>query len=573
MGYISRVADANGFSTLGTFRAALAIAGGGQSFERACQLLELTEAEAASLRGPMPEAWNAIRAPYGFDVSHFNHCWIRWCSQCMAVQPFIRWEWTLKTATACVMHGVSLRDTCDACGNARRWGVTRLERCECGARLAGQPAKTAATMVVAINRLAAGFGTVAPLPSGSPVAWFRAVVFLEQAAGYPSIRRSGKVPGLNRLRDAEGFVIATASLFENWPRAFDALLRNRLSASAGSTSIQRTFDPLYRILYKVLRSADFDFMRRAFEEFLHEHWWGLICRRNRRLSDRTVQDHPRVTASQAAAMEGISPSTLSHMVQSDLLSSESASFRSGKRTRTLHVDEVRVAVGAARGACTLAEAAISLALPKARVRQLIDAGAISTLISRRICPTAATWLIPASELKRFVTFSATGSGCDVVTLRAFLRYERMQSIEIGCLVTEVMRGALRAPGNAVRSAPLGEVLLDRAEARAWLARQRYEAAMSIDEAGKRLGMKQQVVYALAREGLLMTDIDAKGRRRVTPDGLARFEELYVSLSVLARGLGTSPKAALRRIRARPICGPGIDANRQYFYRRAEISIG
>jgi len=571
MSYVSRVADANGYSTLGTFRAVLASAGGGLPFDRFCRLLELTDTEVASLHGPMPEAWSAIRAPYGLDVSHFNHCWIRWCPQCVARQAIIRWEWTLKTATACVVHGVSLRDTCHVCGDARRWGLTRLERCECGARLAGQPAKTAAAMVVDVNRLAAGFGTVAPLPSVSPSAWFRAIVFLVQAVGSAGVRRSGKVPGLNRLHDAEVFVVATASLFDDWPRAFDALLRRLLSVNAGSASIQRTFDPLYRILYQVLRSTDFDFMREAFEVFLHEHWWGLICRRNRRLGDRTVQGHPRVTASQAAAMAGISPSALSHMVQSDLLSSESASFRSGKRARTLHVDEVRVAAGAARGACTLAEAAMALALPESRVRQLIDAGTISTLISRRTCPTAAKWLIPAKELKKFDTFSAADSGRDVVTLRTFLRYERMEGGEVGIFVAQVMRGALRAPGCAVRSAPLGEVLLDRAEARAWLAGQRNAAHMSIDEAGKRLGMKQQVAYALAKEGLLTTDVDANGRRRVTPDGLVSFVELYVSLAAIARSLGTSPKSALRRIRARPVCGPGIDANRQYFYRRAEIS--
>jgi DNA-binding XRE family transcriptional regulator len=384
------------------------------------------------------------------------------------------------------------------------------------------------------------------------------------------MRRSGKVPGLNRLQDAQGFVSATASLFDDWPRVFNSLLLKLQSASAGSTSIQRTFSPLYRILYKELRSADFDFMRGAFEAFLHEHWWGSLCRRNRRLGDSAVRNHPRVTTSQAAVMAGISPTTLIHMVQGDLLSSESASFPSGKQVRTLHVDEVRVAATAAHAACTLAESAKVLALPESRVRQLIDAGTISTLISRRTCSTAAKWLIPAEELKAVNTFSASDCGRDVVTLRRFLRYEGVDSGEVASLVAQVKCGALRALGGAARDVPLGEVLLDRMEARAWLAEYRGEADMSIDEAGRRLGVKQQVMYALARSGLLMTDVDAEGRRRVTPDGLVSFRERYISLSAVASGLGTSPKAALRRIQARPVCGPGIDANRQYFYRLGEI---
>lgn len=100
MGYMSRVADANGYSTLGTFRAALVSAGDPEPFERACRLLGLTEAEAALLRGPMSNAWNAIPAPYGLDVSHFNHRWIRWCPQCVALQALIRWEWTLRLMLA-----------------------------------------------------------------------------------------------------------------------------------------------------------------------------------------------------------------------------------------------------------------------------------------------------------------------------------------------------------------------------------------------------------------------------------------------------------------------------------------
>lgn len=206
---------------------------------------------------------------------------------------------------------------------------------------------------VEVNRVAAGFKAAASLPAASPLAWFRAVTFLEQIVTSASKRGSGRVAGLDRFADAQVFVGATASLFEDWPNAFECVLRECLSENTRCMSIQRTFDPVYRILYKELRSPDFDLMRAAFEAFLHEHWWGLIDRRNRRLADRTIQEHPRVTATQAAAMAGVSPSALSHMMESGCLPSQTALFRSGKRARTLHVEAVRLAADAAQGACTL----------------------------------------------------------------------------------------------------------------------------------------------------------------------------------------------------------------------------
>ena len=571
MSYVSRVAASNGYSTLRAFHAALSGVDGRLAFERLRRLLDLTEAEITSLRGPMPAAWDAIGAPYGLDVSHFNLCWIRWCPLCLATQGIVRWEWTLKTATACLVHGVSLRDACDICGSLRRWNMVHLDRCNCGARLAGQSTLAASTMVVGINRVMAGLNSATALPLASPMVWFRAIVLLERTGGSKNGRRSGKVPGLNRLQDAQTFVVAAASLFEDWPRAFEGMLWKLLLANAGEQSIQRTFDPLYRTLYKELRSDDFDFVRQAFEKFLREHWWGLVSRRNRRLGDKAVQDHPRVTASQAAALAATRPSTLNHVAaQSVLFASEFTVSRSGRRTRTLHIDDVRLAAEALRGARTLTKAAALLALPEKRVRQLIDGRVISTLISRRACPTAAAWLIPASELVLLDSPAVPDCGCEAIALRAFLRYERLDDLEVAAFVSTVVGGAHRAPGSGHCSVPLGEVLLDRMTARAWLTAQRCPADLSIDEAARRLGTKQQVAYALAKEGLLEAHPDGRGRLRVTPTGVIKFEELYVPLSIVARGLGTSPKAALGLIQARPVCGPGIDSNRQYFYRRTDI---
>ena len=87
----------------------------------------------------------------------------------------------------------------------------------------------------------------------------------------------------------------------------------------------------------------------------------------------------------------------------------------------------------------------------------------------------------------------------------------------------------------------------------------------MDEAAKRLGVKQQVAYHLVKARLLVSYKDSYGDTRVHTDAITAFENNYVSLLARAKEMGTSPKYAHKLIAEIPVCGPTIDGCRQYFY--------
>ena len=114
---------------------------------------------------------------------------------------------------------------------------------------------------------------------------------------------------------------------------------------------------------------------------------------------------------------------------------------------------------------------------------------------------------------------------------------------------------------------LGDVWLDKVATKAWLTSYRTATrnTISVDEAAKRLGVKQQVAYHLVKAKLLASYKDSYGDTRVHTDAITAFENNYVSLLARAKEMGTSPKHAHKLIAEKPVCGPTIDGCRQYFY--------
>jgi hypothetical protein len=122
---------------------------------------------------------------------------------------------------------------------------------------------------------------------------------------------------------------------------------------------------------------------------------------------------------------------------------------------------------------------------------------------------------------------------------------------------------------------IGYGRLGTTDLRLWISSHRAvsRTTVSIDQAAAMLGLKQQVVYGLARGKFLATEICQSGElpgRRVTQSAIADFQRDYVALTSLARDLGVSVRRTLNEIATPPACGPRVDGTRQYFYRRSEL---
>ena len=122
--------------------------------------------------------------------------------------------------------------------------------------------------------------------------------------------------------------------------------------------------------------------------------------------------------------------------------------------------------------------------------------------------------------------------------------------------------------------PIGKTYLDGQQFGGWLTGYRFEHSqfMSVDCAAKALGLKQQVAYQLVQSGLLETDPPSGKGVRISTDQLQQFQANYVSLAELARIRGCSSRNLLEALPTKPVTGPTVDGNRQYFYRRSEVGL-
>lgn len=385
----------------------------------------------------------------------------------------------------------------------------------------------------------------------------------------------GQTLDVHRLDVARGLVTGAASLLANWPANLHAKIAELQADAPENPSVRRTFDPLYRVLYDALQETEFRFLRDAFEDYLHLHWWGLICKRNRRMRPETANGHPRLSLPQMAKAARVPPSVVRHMVQAELVPSDSAKLTSGRHARSIHLSELQGIKSATDGAMSLEKTALMLSLPKRRVRELIVGGFLAPLVSRQLNKGAAAWLIPKGEIDRFhvQTHPASG-GSKSIPVRDILKYWRLREHEGCALIAAVADGHLLTEGYGQRPVPIGAATLNVAIAKEWLQKHRSEARQdfSVDAAARALRIKQQVAYDLVRLGLLRsTNVGLLGQR-VTSRDIERFQTTYVSLASLAGETRRSPRALLAELFASPVCGPSIDGTRQYFYRRAEIDV-
>lgn len=392
-----------------------------------------------------------------------------------------------------------------------------------------------------------------------------------QATTRPS--RPGQTLDVHRLDVARGLVIGCVSLLAKWPAHLHAKIAELQTDAPGSPSVRRTFDPLYRVLYDALSEAEFKFLRDAFEGYLHANWWGLICKRNRRMRPETAYGHPRLSLPQMAKAARVPPSVVRHMVQAELVPSNSAELMSGRHARSIHLSELQGIKSATDGAMSLETTARMLSLPKRRVRELILSGHLTPLVSRELNKGAAAWLIPKGEIDRLhIQTNPKPGDTKCIPVRDILKYWRLREHEGSALISAIADGHLLVEGDGHSLVSVGEAMLSTTSAKEWLLKHRGEARrdFSVDAAAKALGIKQQVAYDLVRSGLLRSSPVGALGHRVSVADIERFQTTYVSLASLASERRRSPRALLAELPASPVCGPTINGARQYFYRRSEI---
>jgi len=377
---------------------------------------------------------------------------------------------------------------------------------------------------------------------------------------------------MHQLDTASALMQQVGRLLDDWPENFHALLTTIHRQTESQSSIRRTFGSLYRALYTDLSRECFQFLRDEFERYLLKHWSGVVNKRHRAFKPETIVRHPRVTLKQAAKKAGVAPSTVRHFVRAEVIAGKQIELPSGRKLRSIDEQSLKQIAVLAKGCVTLGEAAKQLALPERRVRELISAGILKPLVSRQL-GNAATWLIPWQQVQGLFF-----AGTDVsylppaISVRHILKHWHLRDGEFINLIRAILECQIQPVGNPTQPVPLGNILLAEQQTQQWRVEKRCDggASISVDEASQWLGLKQQVVYDLVKQGLLASTKDELSGRRVTQVSLEDFQATYVSLAEYAGSLKRAPRWLLQTLSARPVTGPTIDGSRQYFFRRSDL---
>lgn len=572
-GYLVRLADSNGFFGLRELFRYVVELGEGDCKRGIALATGLSQDAIEGLVGPYPSYWETAGNLAGLTVQDFNQQTLRWCPSCLLEAPYLRKFWTLKPVCHCERHQTKLLERCPACGAAQSPSRSNLRSCQCGERISVADGLVDPTTseIKLLGRLHFAFdGThgLGPFEQLNPSAWVRLIRYFGQFEDGREPERPGQLGNLHDL-DVAGRVFSRAAvLLDEWPANFNRLLESTLKNRPVSPSLRRSFGRLYRLIYRDLADPSFGFVREAFEAFINDSWWGTVCKRNRGLSTAVQVLHPRLTLRQAADSLGIGKKTLKHLVEASVILATEAKTTKGRALTTIHRAQLDLLGDLPASVLSLKDAAAALALPERRLRELIDAGVIKPMLHRREAKTSQ-WLISKTDIDLLNQLPGVEPG-DGVSIKQILKNWRLRTGEFPDLVRAILNGSVELL-KADQQSAFGNRICSRVSLTSW--RQVAVGAsqtLSVDQAAKVLGVKQQVAYALVHSGLIPTDRLHKPIQ-ISRDALETFQREYVSLAELARVHRRSPRRLLLEVKAEPVCGPEVDGCRQYFFRRLDVA--
>ena len=548
--------------------------------------LRLRRRAADVLVGPYPY-YSRVNSPpsHSLRVDDFNHAEFRWCPHCLSNSEFVRGEWEIKLCCVCVMHKVVLCDRCPRCNEWQRVARGAIARCACGANLALANASPASAPLIALHEPLIARLNNSPSTGVidlAPAQWLQMVTYFGQFGLAEPPKRPGYVAGLHHLNIALAITTATADLLTEWPQNFFDLLDRLRADSPDSSRIGDTYGRLYRALYVDLAEPCFQFLRDAFEAYLHEHWFGLLGKRNRRLSEKTINHHPRKPLRIVASNNKTGRSVVKHLAHAGAIDGTAIKHASGRTTWAFPDVALSQVKERLANTLNLGQARKLLGINKCRMYELIDADLLRPWISPAKSKSAA-WSLSRKDvqtLARIGTPHAADNSVEcrkLVTMHQVLKAWRLQKNEFPAIIRAIQSTALCCYRRASDKVGISAVQFDVEELHAWLDAHRATAKkpMSINAAALVLGVKQQVAYELVRKGLLATVVSEDGTqrgRRITTSAIDEFRNEFVALTELARQRGTGVRRLLTDIPVPPVLGHRVDGTRQYFYRRADLKL-
>lgn len=520
------------------------------------------------------------------DSAVWLHRRARWCPRCLGDHGFGRVGWELLFADACASCGSWLVDVCHQCGVPVTWSRPSMTRCRCNANLCDAPSSAAPHAVVRLSQsmeqLVLGLPeTEMPeLKQLSPQQCSRLVRLLGVYGSSQHARAPQKIATADALDVSWTVSTVAAEMLAIWPSGLHHMLERQSKLAAGQASSGRlpgVFGGFYRALYGTFKDPEFDWLRAAFEDYIAGHWSGAMGRRNLRMPDSLWSRLNWVPLSAAASQTGLSKRRIYDLIEGNLIQAARRTTASGREFVMVRQTDIQTLVSAGTDDVCLAEASLVLGVKRQRLSRLLP---FLCTDARKSTLHGTPWLIPKDWIHKWTEMLETLAEHDKVPSWAFsldqlLRYGPMDEHRICSLLRDVEARVFQPIGRYTKSVGMAGLLFHRDQ-----LLERYEGqtstVLSIPDVADRLGVKQEVAYALANLGLLEIEMYTCGRRQaqgVSTTSLEKFLTSYVLAADIAKSLHRSSRVVIAALSAdgiEPVAGPALGNCRQTIYLRKDL---
>ena len=501
------------------------------------------------------------------------------CPLCLVASLHHRARWDLALATACADHGVRLVGSCPRCKRRLGWSWPDVGRCRCGADVRAFAPNAVPDAERDANR------ALLDLLGPAPPSWLpgrlagcegsdlmKLLMCLGMfLTGWRKERRIETLVAAGPDAVAPVLVSGVAVLRE-WPAPLHGFLdeqRRRTVARRGRYGARRDFGAFYDWLTlmepgevkSALAEATVSYVRTdpALARKVH---------RSRLLAASGPQ--AAVSLDEAACALRRSGASVKRLMAAGLLP-EAASEGRGV---PMVLDRQSVAELGARfdDSLTLAEAARTLAISKARLRRLVAADVLHPM-HRAAADGWDRWAFERGVIARLTNPENLGQGGTSAGRTVGFEFAaescRRRGVDFAEFVRMVRDGALPVAALDPDAVGLKRMRFTMTALRTVRPLAGAGDTLTVQRAAEWLGLKWQVASHLVRVGIIGG----------APDGIPlseveRFARDYVTGAQLARDLGTSPRSLAARLAASgvvPVAGPGVDGSRQNIFRQVDIS--
>ncbi|MCW2268916.1 Helix-turn-helix domain protein [compost metagenome] len=528
-----------------------------------------------------PVSWHevvtVVRSPKFTNQKIWSLVRSKFCPVCFVTELYWREVWELTLYTTCSIHKVELLYGCPKCQAKINQKILITKFCDiCGFSFSDVTFPTLAAdeskvwMSVELEKRLRQRST--ENTSGVESLTYEQLHLLAVRVGVRALSRKHfmnmTVSSMACRNVAPDLAQAAGQILSGWPGSFHDLLTDliRIRGTKLSSKLGSAFGLIYNDVYLSLADRCYDFVRDEFERYIVQNWEGPLALRNRRLSECTLLEHRWLSYSKAAQKTGLPENFLRRMHLSGELDAREFRYSCGKTVVVVDIEEARRLSAIVHEPLNLRQTSRLLCVSRKRVEQLIKSGVLNYVGGS---PHAGEkWFVDFSSIislapPRFLPYPSD----NFITISQAAKHYLPTSGGLPELVMAIQSGTIPVFCRAEKEAlNIGKWLFDPNELEKnsiTSLTSSYANGMSVSQAAKTLGVKDEVAYALVRLGRLRSETVQSSRRPaqlISLQSIKHFERNYILSPEIARILGTHVVNVQFHLQAggfSPIAGPNI----------------